>query len=71
MVVLNLTAQLAAYLASPFRRRLLERGDDERAAALVEYAFLVVLIAIVCLVAVTFFGGQTSQRFSRSASVLG
>ena len=40
----------------------------ERGASLVEYAFLVALIAIVCIVAVTFFGGETSTSFSESGS---
>jgi len=43
-------------------------GDDERGANLVEYAFLVGLIAMVCLLAVTFFGGATSAQFSTNAS---
>jgi pilus assembly protein Flp/PilA len=46
------------------------RSSDERGASLIEYAFLVVLIAIVCLLAVTFFGGATSAKFSTSASAL-
>lgn len=68
--MLDLTAQLAAALGAPLRRRLLARSG-ERAAAVIEYAFLVALIAVVCVLAVTFFGTQTSQRFSKSASSLG
>lgn len=48
------------------RSRLLT--DDERGASLIEYALLVALIAIVCVVAVTFFGGATSTKFSSSGS---
>lgn len=40
----------------------------ERGASLIEYAFLVGLIAIVCLAAVSFFGGATSQKFSNIGS---
>ena len=44
---------------------------DERGASLVEYALLVGLIAIVCLVAIAFFGTSTSHRFSTVGSELG
>ena len=43
----------------------------ERGASLVEYAFLVGLIAVVCLVAVVFFGQATSSRYSNVASQVG
>jgi Flp pilus assembly pilin Flp len=42
--------------------------DDERGASLVEYAFLVGLIAIVCLVAILFLGSSTSSKFSTVGS---
>ena len=45
--------------------------DDERGASLVEYAFLVGLIAMVCLVAIAFFGQSTSSRYSNVASQVG
>jgi Flp pilus assembly pilin Flp len=38
---------------------------------LVEYALLVGLIAIVCLVAIAFFGQSTSGRYSNVASQVG
>ena len=38
----------------------------ERGASLVEYAFLVALIAIVCITAVAFFGGESSNSLSTS-----
>jgi Flp pilus assembly pilin Flp len=44
---------------------------DERGASLVEYAFLVGLIAIACLAAVAFFGSSTSSRYSNIASSVG
>ena len=45
--------------------------DDERGASLVEYAFLVGLIAIVCLAAVMFLGSSTSSKFSSVGSQVG
>ena len=47
------------------------RVGSERGASLVEYAFLVGLIAIVCLAAVVFFGQATSTRYSNVASQVG
>jgi len=47
--------------------RPIDDGDD-RGASLVEYALLVALIAIVCIVAVAFFGGATGDTFSRVGS---
>ena len=44
---------------------------DERGASLVEYALLVGLIAIVCLVAIAFLGGSTSTRLSKVGSAVG
>lgn len=41
---------------------------DELGATFIEYAFLVALIAIVCLTAVAFLGGETSSNLSRSGS---
>lgn len=43
------------------RTRLAEVG--ERGASLVEYALLVALIAVVCIVAVTFLGTSGSSKF--------
>lgn len=40
----------------------------DRGAGLVEYALLVGLIAVVCVLAVTYFGAETSDSFSRTAS---
>ncbi len=45
--------------------------DDERGASLVEYAFLVGLIAIVCLVAILFLGQSTSTKMSNMGSQVG
>ncbi|GEM_PF-3179985 len=47
------------------------RVDSERGASLVEYAFLVGLIAMVCLAALVFFGSATSSKYSNVASQVG
>ena len=39
-------------------------GQDERGASLVEYALLLALIAVVCIIAITALGGSASQKFS-------
>ncbi len=43
-------------------------ADNERGASLVEYALLVVLIAVVCLLAVQVMGETTSSSISTTAS---
>jgi pilus assembly protein Flp/PilA len=45
-------------------------GESERGASLVEYALLVALIAVICVVAVTVLGESASQSFSSTASEL-
>lgn len=52
---------LASYLRARF-------GDDERGASLVEYALLVALIAVVCIVAVSFLGREASSKFNTVGS---
>lgn len=44
--------------------------EREEGASLVEYALLVALIAVVCIVALRAIGGQVSQNFSSVNSVL-
>jgi Flp pilus assembly pilin Flp len=43
-------------------------GLDERGSSLIEYALLLTLIAMVCLLAVTYLGQSTSGRYSNVAS---
>ena len=50
---------LSTYLRARF-------GDDQRGASLVEYALLVALIAVVCIVAVTFLGKSADSKFDSS-----
>ena len=37
---------------------------DERGASLVEYSLLVALIAVVCILAISFLGNAASSQFS-------
>src|SRR6201995_2164561 len=54
----------ATYLRARF-------GDTERGASLVEYALLVALIAVVCIIAVTFLGNNASSKFNTVGSSIG
>jgi pilus assembly protein Flp/PilA len=40
-------------------------GKHERGAALVEYALLLALIAVVCIIALEFLGEEASEKFSK------
>ncbi|HEX2191965.1 MAG TPA: Flp family type IVb pilin [Acidimicrobiales bacterium] len=40
-------------------------GKTERGAALVEYALLLALIAVVCIVALQFLGSKSAEKFSK------
>ena len=46
-------------------------GQDQRGASLVEYALLVALIAVVCIVAISFLGGAASDKLSEVGSDIG
>jgi pilus assembly protein Flp/PilA len=50
-------AQFLSYLQARFAK-------TERGAALVEYALLLALIAVVCIVALTTLGDQAAQKFT-------
>lgn len=41
-------------------------SHDQDGATLVEYALLVALIAVVCLIGVVYFGGSLGDNLSRS-----
>jgi pilus assembly protein Flp/PilA len=41
---------------------------DERGASLVEYALLLALICVVCIVAVALMGGNLNNSYSKDAS---
>jgi pilus assembly protein Flp/PilA len=48
-----------------------ESKKEDKGASLVEYALLVALIAVVCLVALRLLGRKASQRFSMIGSAIG
>ena len=58
----------SASVMSRLRGRL-RRSD--RGASLVEYALLVALIAVVCIIAVSLLGSTASTKFSEVTSALG
>ena len=45
-------------------------ASDERGASLVEYALLVALIAVVCIVAISVLGINASAKFSAIGSAI-
>jgi len=45
-------------------------SDSERGASLVEYALLVALIAVICIVAITLLGEKASSSFSSTGSAI-
>jgi pilus assembly protein Flp/PilA len=48
------------YLAGWMRAKF---GQDERGASLVEYALLLALIAVVCIIAITALGNSANEKF--------
>lgn len=48
-----------------------ETKKKEKGASLVEYALLVALIAVACIVAIRALGSKISQQFSYTAAQLG
>ena len=55
------------FLATWMRARF---ADSERGASLVEYALLVALIAVVCIVAVQILGRKANSSFSSTGSAI-
>ena len=55
-------------VVAPFVRARL--GRDDQGASLVEYALLVALIAVVCILAVTFLGREASNKLSNVGSAI-
>ena len=45
-------------------------SDSERGASLVEYALLVALIAVVCIVAIQILGREANSSFSSTGSAI-
>ena len=57
------------YQAALWVSSIADRGDD--GASLVEYALLVALIAVICIVAIAFLGQSASSKFSAVGSSVG
>ena len=62
---MNLVSYFQNSIAPYVRARF---GRSERGASLVEYALLVALIAVVCIVAVQLLGTNASKKFSSVGS---
>jgi pilus assembly protein Flp/PilA len=56
------------HVVAPYLRARL--GREEHGASLVEYALLVALIAVICIVAIAFLGQSASSKFSNVGSNL-
>lgn len=50
--------------------KVVSRARTDRGGNLIEYALLVSLIAVVCILAVTFMGKSVSSKFSGIASAI-
>jgi len=46
-------------------------GTTERGAALVEYALLLALIGVFCVIALTFLGNKAATKFSSVGNSIG
>ena len=55
------------FLATWLRARF---SDTERGASLVEYALLVALIAVICIIAIQFLGKNASRSSARPAPAI-
>ncbi len=55
------------FLATWLRARF---SDSERGASLVEYALLVALIAVVCIVAIRFLGQEAEDSFDSTGQAI-
>lgn len=64
----NVAGWFFSYFAPYLRARL---GRSQRGASLVEYVLLLMLIAMVCLAAVSWFGQANSSKLSDISSRVG
>lgn len=62
---------LVNFWMSYVRTMVQSRIKDERGASLVEYALLVALIAVACIVAINALGGNASTKFTEVGSEIG
>ena len=54
--------EVVLWFVSPVRNRM--RSADDTGANIVEYAFLLVLVAVVAIVALQFLGGSVSNTLN-------
>ena len=66
---MDLVAYMKNVIAPWIKARIDAKSD--LGASLVEYALLVALIAVVCIVGITFLGGRANDKFSSVGSNLG
>jgi len=67
----NLRGRLESELMSKVLKLINAVGKDEEGAALVEYALLIGLIAVVCIIAVTQLGLAISNKLNVACTSLG
>ena len=65
---MDLVAYFKTVVAPALRAQF---GRSERGAALVEYALLVALIAVVCIAAIQILGDNAKETFSNVGSKIG
>jgi pilus assembly protein Flp/PilA len=58
------------HMCLPYVKARFTKDMDERGASLVEYALLVALIAVVCIIAVTTLGSNASKKLSKVGSAI-
>ena len=66
---MDLVAYMKNVIAPWVKARM--NAKSEIGASLVEYALLVALIAVVCIVGITLLGGRANTKFSSVGSQLG
>ena len=68
--MINLVSYWQRIVAPYIRAKAAPLAKSERGASLVEYALLLALIAVVCILAITFLGNQADEKFSEIGSNL-
>ncbi len=66
---MDLVAYMKTVIAPWVKARI--NAQSELGASLVEYALLVALIAVVCIVGITFLGNNANSKFSSVGSSIG
>ena len=66
---MDVVAYLKTVIAPWVKARI--NAESELGASLVEYALLVALIGVICIVGITFLGKSANSKFSNVGSQLG